>query len=186
MLYLGINFMSNNAKFSQFFLVEQKTRQEWSGTTSKTRANNWSGSRISISLFWPWNNDKRLRITVQCYNHTAFGERQGSFNGSRMFTAGIYIKRFGSSTGWAFVYSLPSLGFMYKEFKDHVYERHSKWCQLIPLIHTLLISQSTPINTLINSLSTKRWYSIDIDRWILETLLRCLKKNLLAKVKNLC
>lgn len=107
MLYLSINFMSNNAKFSQFFLVEQKTRQEWSGTTSKTRASNWSGSRISISLFWPWNNDKRLRTTVQCYSHTAFGERQGSFNASRMFTARIYIKRFGSNTGWAFVYSLP-------------------------------------------------------------------------------
>ena len=54
--------------------------------------------------FGPENNGKCFRSMTQCYNHTAFGERQGRFIVS-IFTAQIYVKRFGSSTGQDFVYS---------------------------------------------------------------------------------
>lgn len=66
-LYLGINFTSSSAKFWQFFLVEQKTRQECWGITSKTSVNNWSGSCCNNSLLWPYKKKyKKLSIQTQC------------------------------------------------------------------------------------------------------------------------
>lgn len=114
--------------------------------------------------FGPENNGKRFRATVECCSHTAFGERQGSFNANSVFTA--RIKVFGSSTAQAFVYSLtrpfvfPWALCTKNLTEDYVYLRHSKCCQLIPSIHTRLKSQQTKIDTLLTSRLTLDLHSI--------------------------
>ena len=52
LLCFAISLLSMRATFSQFFLVEQKMRQEWSGMTSVTRPSRWSGSiRVTSALY---------------------------------------------------------------------------------------------------------------------------------------
>ena len=52
LLCFAISLLSMRATFSQFFLVEQKMRQEWSGMTSVTRPSRWSGSTRVISALY--------------------------------------------------------------------------------------------------------------------------------------
>ena len=60
---LGMKLISIRARLSQFFLVGQKTRQEWSGMTSRTNGTKWSGSRWARDLSWTYNDIKESRET---------------------------------------------------------------------------------------------------------------------------
>ena len=62
---LGMKLISIRARLSQFFLVGQKTRQEWSGMTSRTNGTKWSGSRWARDLSWTYNDIKESRETSE-------------------------------------------------------------------------------------------------------------------------
>ena len=67
---LGMKLISIRARLSQFFLVGQNTRQEWSGMTSRTNGTKWSGSRWARDLSWTYNDIKESRETWVFSLHT--------------------------------------------------------------------------------------------------------------------